>query len=148
MESLISATCQNCFMQSHWCAARVGVQQWAYLLLAHTCLHMHMQCAGDLCDWADSCGLWDCGADSKVRRWNVNQRAANGGLDPSWLDLAFARIFSPEVPKYPFLKGFGTSGRKNAAPQKRQIQPPILGPLSVEQGCPPTLAMQLRRNTR
>ena len=30
---------------------------------------------------------------------------------------------SPEVPKYLFLKGFGTSGRKIGAPQKRQIQP-------------------------
>ena len=34
-----------------------------------------------------------------------------------------APIFSPEVPKYQFLKGFGTSGRKIGAPQKRQIQP-------------------------
>ena len=34
-----------------------------------------------------------------------------------------APIFSPEVPKYLFLKGFGTSGRKIGAPQKRQIQP-------------------------
>ena len=34
-----------------------------------------------------------------------------------------ALIFSPEVPKYLFLKGFGTSGRKIGAPQKRQIQP-------------------------
>ena len=33
---------------------------------------------------------------------NTNQRAANGGLDPSWLDLAFfgaPRFFRPEVPK-------------------------------------------------
>ena len=34
-----------------------------------------------------------------------------------------APIFSPEVPKYLFLKGFGTSGREIGAPQKRQIQP-------------------------
>ena len=45
-----------------------------------------------------------------------------------------APIFSPEVPKYLFLKGLGTSGWKIKAPQKRQIQPqriwpPICGPL-------------------
>ena len=45
-----------------------------------------------------------------------------------------APIFSPEVPKYLFLKGLGTSGQKIGAPQKRQIQPrriwpPICGPL-------------------
>ena len=34
-----------------------------------------------------------------------------------------APIFSPEVPKHPFVKGFGTSGRKIGAPQKRQTQP-------------------------
>ena len=34
-----------------------------------------------------------------------------------------APIFSPEVPKYLFFKGLGTSGRKIGAPQKRQIQP-------------------------
>ena len=65
------------------------------------------------------------------------QRAANGGLDPSWLDLAFfgaPRFSVQRSPKYLFLKGFGTSGRKIGAPQKRQsqprrIQPPICGPL-------------------
>ena len=33
-----------------------------------------------------------------------NQRAAKGGLDPSWVNLAFLGrpIFSPEVPKYLF----------------------------------------------
>ena len=45
-----------------------------------------------------------------------------------------APVFSREVPKYLFLKSFGTSGRKIGAPQKRQIQPrriqpPICGPL-------------------
>ena len=45
-----------------------------------------------------------------------------------------APIFRPEVPKYLFFKGLGTSGGKIGAPQKRQIQPqriqpPILGPL-------------------
>ena len=48
-----------------------------------------------------------------------------------------APIFSPEVPKCLFLKGFGASGRKIGAPQKRQIQPrriwpPICGPLRVQ----------------
>ena len=47
-----------------------------------------------------------------------------------------APIFSPEVPKYLFLNGFGASGRKIGAPRKRQIQPrriwpPICGPLRV-----------------
>ena len=47
-----------------------------------------------------------------------------------------APIFRPEVPKYLFLKGFGTSGRKIGAPQKRQIQPrriwpPICGNLPI-----------------
>ena len=64
------------------------------------------------------------------------QRAENGGLDPSWLILAF--LGSPDFqfrgPKILVLKGFGTSGRKIGAPQKRQIQPrriqaAILGPL-------------------
>ena len=45
-----------------------------------------------------------------------------------------APVFSPQVPKYLFLKGLRTSGRKIGAPQKRQIQPrriwpPICGPL-------------------
>ena len=34
-----------------------------------------------------------------------------------------APLFSPEVPKYLLLKGFGTSGLKSGAPQKRQILP-------------------------
>ena len=37
-----------------------------------------------------------------------------------------APIFSPEVPKHLFLKGFGTSGI--GAPQKRQIQPRRIWP--------------------
>ena len=51
-----------------------------------------------------------------------------------------APIFSPEVPKYQFLKCFGTSGRKIGAPQKRQIQPRIQPPhlqLSDPFGKPP-----------
>ena len=41
-----------------------------------------------------------------------------------------APLLSPEVPKYEFLEGFGTSGWKIGVPQKRQIQPrPICGPL-------------------
>ena len=38
----------------------------------------------------------------------LNQRAENGGLDPSWLDFGFwgAPIFRPEVPK-PFKKRSG-----------------------------------------
>ena len=60
----------------------------------------------------------------------------NGGLDPSWLDLAF--LGRPDFPsrglKMLVLKGFGTSGRKIGEAQKRQIQPrriqpPILGHL-------------------
>ena len=52
-----------------------------------------------------------------------------------------APIFSPEVPKYLFLKGFGASGRKIGAPQKRQIQPqriwpPICGPLTINYSRP------------
>ena len=65
------------------------------------------------------------------------QRAANGGLDALWLDLAFLGRpdFQSRGPQIClFLKGFGTSGRKIRPPQKRQIQPrriqpPICGPL-------------------
>ena len=67
---------------------------------------------------------------------NENQRAENGGLDPSWLNLAFLGRpdFESRGPKILVLKGFGASGWKIGAPQKRQIQPrriqpPILGPL-------------------
>ena len=70
----------------------------------------------------------------------VAQRAKHGGVDPSWLDLAFLGRpdFQSRGPKILILKGFGTSGRKFGAPQKRQIQPrqiqpPILGPLSGPQ---------------
>ena len=70
----------------------------------------------------------------------IPQRAANGGLDPWWLDLAFLGrpTFPSRGPKTLILKGFGTSGRKSGAPQKRQIQPrriqpPILGPLNIPQ---------------
>ena len=90
-----------------------------------------------------------------------NQRAENGGLDPSWLNLAFLGRpdFQSRGPKTLVLKGFGTSGLKIGAPQKRQIQPPrirppILGPvltiLLAHQGCrsrfrPPHLAMAFHR---
>ena len=65
------------------------------------------------------------------------QRATNGGqIRRGWIWRFWgAPIFGPEVPKYLFLKGFGTSGRKIGAPQKRQFQPrqiwpPICGPLT------------------
>ena len=66
----------------------------------------------------------------------LGQRAENGGLDPSWLNLAFLGRpdFQSRGSKILVSKVFGTSGRKIGAPQKRQIQPrrippPILGPL-------------------
>ena len=42
------------------------------------------------------------------KKWLLSQRAANGGSDPSWLNLAFLGRpnFSPEVPKIPIFKGF------------------------------------------
>ena len=60
-----------------------------------------------------------------------------GGLDPSWLNLAFLGRpdFQSRGPKMLVLKGLGTSGRKIGAPQKHQIQPrrvqpPTLGRLT------------------
>ena len=58
------------------------------------------------------------------------QRAANGGSDPSWLNLAFLGRpdFRPKVRK-PFQNRYlGTSGLKIGAPQKRQIQPRRIWP--------------------
>ena len=69
----------------------------------------------------------------------IDQSAENGGLDPSWLNLAFLGRpnFQSRAPKILVLKGLGTFGRKIGVPQKRQIQrriqPPILGPL--KEGC-------------
>ena len=62
-----------------------------------------------------------CDFSSEGRKWGVRSVMV-------WFGA------SPEVPKYLFLKGFGTSGRKIGAPQKcqippRQIWPPICGPL-------------------
>ena len=47
----------------------------------------------------------------------------NGGLDPLWLDLAFLGRpdFLSRGLELLVLKGFGTSGLKIGAPQKRQI---------------------------
>ena len=71
----------------------------------------------------------------------MTKKAENGGLDPSWLDLAFwgAPIFSLEVSiENTCFKGYCDlrTERKMGAPQKRQIQsrriqPPILGSLSL-----------------
>ena len=70
---------------------------------------------------------------------SICQRAKNGGLDPSWLNLGFLGRpdFQSRVPKNACFKGFGNSGLKIGAPQKRQIQPrriqpPILGPLNLK----------------
>ena len=51
------------------------------------------------------------------------QRAANGGSDPSCRIWRFwgPPIFSPEVPKYLFLKGFGTPGRNIGAPKNAKF---------------------------
>ena len=53
------------------------------------------------------------------------QRAANGGSDPSWLNLALLGRpgFPSRGPKPLKNRYLGTSGRKIGAPQKRQIQP-------------------------
>ena len=64
---------------------------------------------------------------SEGRKWRVRSVMVGFGV------FGAPRFSSPEVPKYLFLKGFGTSGRKMGAPQKRQIQPrriwpPICGP--------------------
>ena len=53
-----------------------------------------------------------------------SQRAENGGLDPSWLNFVFlGRPFQSRGPQILYLKGFGASGRKIGAPQKRENQP-------------------------
>ena len=57
-----------------------------------------------------------------------------------------APVFSPEVPKYLFLKGFGTSGRKIGAPQKRQIQPRRIWPPKFGNG-PNTVSGSMGSNT-
>ena len=61
--------------------------------------------------WGGGGGCWETvDLTSTIRMLNTTplisknpeaQRAENGGLDPSWLDLAFlgAPIFSPEVSK-------------------------------------------------
>ena len=46
--------------------------------------------------------------------------SGSGHLGALWQVGAF---LSPEVPKCLLFKGFGTSGRKTGAPQKRQIRP-------------------------
>ena len=55
----------------------------------------------------------------------LNQRAANGGSDPSLLNLAFlGRPNSPSKgPKTLKNRYLGTSGLRIGAPRKRQIQP-------------------------
>ena len=75
---------------------------------------------------------------SKIGTFFEFRRAENGGLDPSWLNLAFLGRpdFQSRGPQMLVLKGFRTSGLKIGAPQKRQIQPrriqpPILGPLKL-----------------
>ena len=84
-------------------------------------------------------------ADRKITdmRLTFSQRAANRGSDPSWLNLAFLGRpdFQSRGPQIPIFKGFGTSGRKIGAPQKRQIQPrriqrPICGPHLLLQKSP------------
>ena len=52
---------------------------------------------------------------SEGRKWGV--RSVVVGIWRFWC----APIFSPEVPKYLFFKGLGTSGPKIGAPQKHQI---------------------------
>ena len=66
-----------------------------------------------------------------------NQRAANGGSDPSWLNLAFLGRpnFESRGPQIPIFKGYlglldGKSGRpKNAKFNHDGSDPPICGPL-------------------
>ena len=81
--------------------------------------------------------LWVKRVLRKARqRGNSEGRKRGGQICRGWIWRFWgAPLFSPEVPKYLCLKGFGTSGRKIGAPQKRQIQPrriwpPICGPLS------------------
>ena len=55
------------------------------------------------------------------------ERAANGGLDPSWLDLVFFGVprFSGQRSQIPFENRYlGTSGLKIGAPQKRRSGTP------------------------
>ena len=64
----------------------------------------------------------------------INQRAENGGLDPSWLIFAFLGRpdFPPKGPKTLQNKYFGAFGLKIGAPQKRKNQPRrINSPFSV-----------------
>ena len=58
------------------------------------------------------------------------QRAANGGLDPSWLDLAFLGRpdFPSRGPQIPTFEGFGDFWTEQGAPQKHQIQPRRIQP--------------------
>ena len=83
-----------------------------------------------------------CSSHSLSYFWSkdFSQRAENGGLDPSWLDLAFLGLpdfqsTGPKGPKILILKGFGTSGRKIGAPQKNAKSnhdgstPPVPAPL-------------------
>ena len=80
---------------------------------------------------------WPSSSQQKCEMHITAKRAENGGLDPSWLDLAFSGRpdFQFRGPQILVLKGLGSSGWKIGAPQKRQIQPrriqaPMLGPLS------------------
>ena len=67
----------------------------------------------------------------------TSQRAENGGLDPSWLDLAFlGRPDCPfRAPKTLENKDLGTSGLKSGHPKKNGksnhdgSNPPFFGPL-------------------
>ena len=67
-------------------------------------------------------------------------RAENGGLDPSWLDLAFCGVPRFSVQRSQNLlkcrrgalsrnRYFGTSRLKIGVPRKRQIQPRRIQPL-------------------
>ena len=68
-------------------------------------------------------GFCDC-----VSEWlcsSIFRGPQNGGLDPSWLDLAFlgSPDFPSRAPQIPNFKGVvWTSGQKIGAPKKRQIQ--------------------------
>ena len=74
------------------------------------------------------------GIHHKDKRSQRNyQSAENGGLDPSWLDVAFLGHpdFLSGGPKTLTNKYFGTSGLKIGAPQKRENQPRQNPPFSA-----------------
>ena len=92
-------------------------------------------CSTSCCRWSQPQGGGPASPLSILYIYILNQRAENGGLGPSWLDLAFLGPFNfpSRGPKTLENKHFGTSGLKMGVPQRRQIQPrriqpPILGP--------------------